>query len=94
MTQEEINRRCGVSKAVDDRQNSARQILKERKRKAEEEINEMENRLNERKLDLRAIEARLRGQMSSAVVEGILQSQHPQESVKGTKEGDNMDAEA
>lgn len=79
MTQEEINRRCGVSKAVDDREIQARQILEERKTKAETEIREMDEMLRERRLDLEAIKARLASaQMSSAIVEGILKSQDDQ----------------
>lgn len=79
MTQEEMNRRCGVSMALDDRETKARRILEDRKKNAEAEIRAMEEKLRERRLDLGAIKARLAsGEMSSAVVEGILKS-HEQE---------------
>jgi bacterioferritin-associated ferredoxin len=89
MTQEEINRRCGVSKAMGDRERLARQILEERKRKAQAEIREMEEKAEERQLDIEAIDARLAGgEVSSAIVEGILQSHEAEENAENNK-GEN-----
>jgi hypothetical protein len=86
MTQDEINRRCGVAKAMGDRERLARQILEERKSRAEAEIRELEEKMKERQLDIEAIDARLAGrEMSSAVVEGILQSQEAEENAKNNQ---------